>query len=225
MDLLCSRGTVWPPAMRALAGLSFAFPFVWFAAPAAATEEDTQFRLASGIAVTLSERFTAHVEPQHRWRAEGDLFELRTALDYAVNDWLTLTGAVVYTEQDPADDIRLQQQATLTFGPVAFRSRVEQRWYDRGDRPVIRLRQRVQFTQPITPRARAAISAELLYIARPQERGQRERVDQVRIEATLAQRLSDTFEAGIGYRGVFIPRAGQSDRISHTPQVTLNWRL
>ncbi len=65
-----------------------------------------------------------------------------------------LTGAVVYTEQDPADDIRLQQRATIVRSiaqPARASSSAGSR---RGDRPVIRLRQRVQFTLPLGPKTK-----------------------------------------------------------------------
>ncbi len=41
----------------------------------------------------------------------------------------------------------------------------------------------------------------------------------------LQHRLSDSLDAGIGYRMIYIPRKNATDRISHSPQITLNWRL
>lgn len=190
-----------------------------------ATDEDTQFRLVTGVTVPLSDQLSGQFDVQNRWREEGDLLELRGAIDYKANDWLTLTGALVYTEQDPADDIRLQSQAVMTFGPISLRSRVEARWYDNGDRPLIRLRQRVQFTQPLGPKTKAYVSGELLYIARTATRGQDARIDAARYEAMVLHRLSPALEVGAGYRLIQTPRKGRTDRISHSPSVTLNWKL
>lgn len=195
------------------------------AVPAAAADEDTQLWLVATVSTPVGENLTANFEIQPRFRTFGDQVQFRPGIDYKVSDRLTLGGAVVYTESGGPWEFRTQQQATLTLGQLALRTRVEQRWYDGGDRPQIRLRQRAQWNQPLAKDLRATVSGEILYIARSETRGADDRVDQLRLQTALLHRFSPRLEGGIGYGLLYTPRKGQPDRLSHAPQLSLTLRL
>jgi hypothetical protein len=148
----------------------------------------------------------------------------RASLEHKVSDRLSLGGAVAYVEFAAGNEFRLHQQALITAGPLALRTRVEERWFAGADRAQIRLRQRIAATLPLTESTRAVVGGELLYIAQAENTAQDERVDQWRAQATLQHSLSDHLDGSAGYLLIYSPRSGADDRISHVPQLSLTWR-
>jgi hypothetical protein len=208
------RGTTWIWATLAVLG----------AAPAMAAEEDTQLWLTGSVAVPLGQGLAGTFEVSPRARSSGDQLLSRASLEQEVSERLSLGGAVAYVEFAGGNEFRLHQQALVTAGPLAFRTRVEERWFAGADRPQVRLRQRVAATMPLAQGTRAVLAGELLYIAQAENRGQDDRVDQWRAQATVQHTLSDHLDASMGYLFIYSPRSGAEDRISHVPQLSLTWR-
>jgi len=88
----------------------------------------------------------------------------------------------------------------------------------------LRLRQRVQLSDTIAPKLKAAGSVELLYQLRSRNDGGPQRIDQWRFNAWLTYRVAERFDVTGGYLLQLRPRAG-GDTYTHVPQVSLGYRF
>jgi len=196
------------------------------AGPARAADEDTQFWIYMNSVVPVGDKATATLELSPRFREGGDQFLTRGVVDYKLTPHISLGGGAAYViNEEDADEIRTIQQLTLTTGSLAFRTRVEERFFEDGDRAQLRLRQRVQLTEPIAKDTRLSVSGELLYIARTEDHTSDPRVDSWRFATAIQHRFSKRFEGGLGYLLIYAPKEGKPDKISHVPQLTLTARL
>jgi hypothetical protein len=194
------------------------------AVPVHAAEDDTQLWLYLNTVVPLEDNLSATFELSPRFREGGDQLLTRASLEHSASDHLSLGGAVAYVEFASGHEFRLHQQAVVSLGPFAFRSRVEERWLAGADRPQIRLRQRLATTVPIAENVKAVVGGEVFYIARPETSGSSARVEQWRAQASLQRKVSPHLDAAVGYLFIYSPRPGTADRISHVPQLTLTFR-
>jgi hypothetical protein len=194
-------------------------------APACASDEDTQLWLYFNAVVPLGRKATGTFEITPKFREAGDQLQLRGTVDFKVSPALSLGGGAAYVNNDGPDEFRPHQQLTLTAGPLAFRTRVEERFFNGADRMQLRLRQRVQLTEPVAKDTKLIGSAELLYIARTESRATDPRIDNWRFSAGVQHRFAKHVEGTLGYLLIYSPRAGKPDRLSHVPQLTLTARL
>ena len=195
------------------------------APPARAADEDVQVWIGETVSGPLSPAIHGTLDLSQRFRENGDQLLARGTLEVGLAPHAVLGGGAAYVStQDAADELRPHQQLTLTYGALALRTRVEERFFERADRMELRLRQRIGLTLPLSHRLKAGLAGELLYIARSQDADKGAHVDQWRANATLAQRLSDDLEGTLGYLAVYSPRAGGRDKLSHIAQVTLTLR-
>ena len=194
------------------------------AAPARAADEDTQLWLYGNLVLPVAPDTAATLEVSPRLRDNGDQWLFLASADYKASDRVSLGGALAYLAFDGGHEFRLHQQAVITLGPIALRSRAEERWFAGADRMQLRLRQRIAASVPLAQDTRATLAGELLYIARPETAGTAAHVDSWRAQAMVQHKLSAHFDAGAGYLLVYTPRPGAPDRISHVPQLTLTWR-
>ncbi len=165
------------------------------ASVARAADEDVQLWTTQSASVALAERVTGSVDVSERFREGSDQLLTRANADYRLFDAATLGGGLAYVVTvDGANETRPHQQLTLTFGPLALRSRAEERFFEAADRMELRLRQKVTATWPIAGQWKASLAGELLYIARSQDRDGEAHVDQWRANATLARPLADNLE-------------------------------
>lgn len=195
------------------------------AGPARAAEEDTQLWLTGAVAMPLSADLNGNLEVSQRFREGDDQWLVRGNVDLKLSRPVSLGAGATHAEAGGTEEFRLHQQLTLTAGPVAFRTRVEERFFEGADRMQLRVRQRAQVTLPVDAETRAALSGELFYIARSHVAGAGDRLEQWRLNATLTRRLSGRLEGTVGYLFIATPRPGAPDRVSHVPQLTLTVRL
>ena len=121
-------------------------------------------------------------------------------------------------------EIRPYQQVGYSTGILSLRTRIEERFYDNSDRMALRLRQRVQLSDDIAPKLKAAGSIELLYQLRDRNDGGPQRIDQWRFNAGLTYRAADKLEVTGGYLLQLRPRPG-GDTYTHVPQLTATYRF
>jgi hypothetical protein len=215
------RGQVLKISSRAVLAGSLALP-----GPARAADEDTQLWLYFNTVVPVAKDANATIELSPRIRESGDQFLARGTVDFKLSPGVTLGGGAAYVENHgAADEFRPHQQLTLTAGPLSFRTRVEERFFTGADRMQLRLRQRIQLTEPIAQGTKFSLAGELLYIARPENRTTDARIDSWRGTASLQHRFSKHVEGTLGYLLLYSPREGKPDKLSHVPQVTLTARL
>lgn len=195
------------------------------ASTASAADEDVQLWTTQSTSIPLSEHITGSIDVSERYREGGDQLLSRASADYRLSEAAAVGGGLAYVVTvDGADETRPHQQLTLTFGPLAFRSRAEERFFEGADRMELRLRQRAAVTWPVTGQWRASLAGELLYIAQSQDRDTDAHVDQWRANASVARRLADKLEGTLGYLMIYSPRDGRPDRLSHVAQFSVTLR-
>jgi hypothetical protein len=196
------------------------------ATPAWASDEDTQLWLYLNSVLPVGKSATATLELSPRFREGGDQFLTRGTLEFKLTPAISLGGGAAYVANGGApDEFRPHQQLTIAAGPLAFRTRVEERFFDGADRMQLRLRQRIQLSEPVAQDTKLSLSAELLYIARTESRTSEPRIDNWRFTAAVQHRFAKHIDGTLGYLLVYSPRAGRPDKVSHVPQVTLTARL
>lgn len=196
------------------------------ASPARAEQQDTQLWLYFNTVVPLAKSANATLELSPRFREGGDQFLTRGTVEFKLSPGVSLGGGAAYAENHGgADEFRPHQQMTLTAGPLAFRTRVEERFFTGADRMQLRLRQRVQLVEPVARDTRLSLAGEVFYIARPENRTSDARVESWRGSAALQHRFSKHVEGTLGYLLLYAPRAGKPDKLSHVPQINLTARL
>lgn len=194
------------------------------AVPARAADEDVQVWIGETVSVPFSPSVRGTLDLSQRFRESGDQHLARAAADFKLSPQMTIGGGVAYVATlDAADELRPHQQLTLTFGALALRTRVEERFFEDADRMELRLRQRIGLTLPVADRLKAGLAGELFYIARSQDAAKGAYVEQWRANATLARQLAFDLEGTLGYLAIYQPREG-TDKLSHVAQVTLTLR-
>lgn len=189
---------------------------------ARAADEDVQLWTTQSASAPLSDHVTGSLDVSERFREGGDQLLSRASADYRLSPAATLGGGLAYVVTvDGANETRPHQQLTLIFGPLALRSRVEERFFEDADRMELRLRQKATLTWPIAEQWKASLAGELLYIAQSQDRDGDAHVDQWRANATLARQLADKLEGTIGYLAILSPRDDRPDKLSHVVQLSV----
>lgn len=202
----------------ALAGAACAWP-------AMAAEEDVQPWFTANAVTSVSDDTTATFSISQRFRKQGDQRQVRGQADMTANKWLLVGGGLTFSDTGGADEWRLHQHVTALIGPLQFRSQIEQRFFVGAPQLELRLRQRVQGNFDLTRDDQIMVYGELLYIARPMQQNQDPRVDQYRLMGVYQRALAPGLRCGAGYLLIYSPRDGSPDRLSHAPQVTMNYRF
>lgn len=211
--------------MKGTTAFSIALAGALAAMPAQATDEDRQAWLSTNATGAVLPGVTGLLEASYRLRSDDpEQLLTRASLETPVADGVLVSGGVAYVEFRGGSELRPHQQVTLAMGPVTFRTRIEQQFFDGAERMQLRLRQRVQITQPLGRATRDSLSGELLYIARSQTGGSAARRDQWRAAAAVQRRLSRNIEASAGYLAIYALRDGRPDRLSHVAQLSLTFR-
>lgn len=195
------------------------------AGPVRAADEDVQLWISESASTPLSPALSGTLDVSQRLRENGNQLLTRGTAEWRLSEAAVIGGGAAYVSTvDAADEFRPHQQLTLTFGALALRTRVEQRFFEQADRMELRLRQRIGATVPVSPGLKAGLAGELLYIAQSQDSGRPARVDQWRANATLVRRMSDTLDGTLGYLAILSPRDGTPDKLSHVVQISLTLR-
>ena len=195
------------------------------AAPAGATDQDTQTWVTGTVAGSPAKDWNASLDVSQRFRDPGDQQLVRGIVEYRLSSHLSIGGGATYVWADNApNEVRPHQQLTVTFGQLAVRSVLEERLFDGADRAEIRLRERARVTEALGRSTRASEAVELLYILQPQNRLTKARWDSWRGIVQLQQKLSRHLDGSVGYQFVYAPRPTGADKISHIPLLSLTWR-
>jgi len=193
-------------------------------APAHAADQDTQFWLGVSARVPISHHVGVTLEASPRIRsaaAQSDQLLFRSTLDTKVKSWLNVGLGAAFVASDGPNEFRLFQQVTLTTGPLALRSQLEERWFDGAPRVQLRARARAQLTLTVDSRDRALASAERFYVLQAAQPADRPKTEQWRFKLEWRHKLSPRLEFGLGYLLAIAPREGASSSVSHVPQLNL----
>lgn len=200
----------------------------WQPSIASAADEDVQLWQFVFLTGDLDKDTRLTIDATQRWReqARGDEQQtLRFTIEQTVAEGVRIGGGAAVFEADGMTEIRPHQQITLVEGRFEFRTRLEERFFDRADRVELRLRQRVQYNQPLGKGWRASVGGEWLGLLQGRNAGQGASTEQWRAQAGIAYKLSDKLEIGANYWLLVFPRDDQQARISHVPQTVLTVRF
>lgn len=192
--------------------------------PALAAESSTEWWIELGASGPVADNAELKIELEERRRAGPNEYIVGAVVDVEVADGFELGGGMELHDEDGFTEIRPYQQLTYSTGKWSFRSRIEERFYDDSDQMALRLRQRAQFTQPIAPRTKGKLSAELLYQLRARNEGGPQRIDQWRFNAGLQHRIAPKLDVTGGYLFQIRPRPDGATRHTHVPQLTLTYK-
>ena len=214
--------------MVSFALLLAALGAAWQPSKARAAEEDTQFWLNAIATGAIGEDTTLTLDATQRFRSDQvgpDQQTFRVMVEQQVAERTRLGGGVMLFDTAGLTEIRTHQQAVFSLGRIDARTRLEQRFFDGADRMELRLRQRVQYNQPIAGGWRGSVGVEWLGTVRSRNRGEGTSTEQWRFQTAVTHRISKQIDVGAIYWLVVFPRGTETDRISHTPQAVLTYRF
>ncbi len=209
------------------ASVAAAGMLVFAALPARAQEEDTQLWTTFALAGPIGPRVEASIETSPRARAEGsggDQVLSRVMAEYRLSPSVSAGGGVSYVEFAGGNEWRPHQQVIFNTGPLAFRTRLEQRFFAGADRMELRLRQRMQASFSLPGSTTLGMAAEVLGLVQTRNSAENARIEQWRAQLFVRRRVARQLEASIGYLLILSPRDGRPDRLSHVPQIALTIR-
>jgi Protein of unknown function (DUF2490) len=200
----------------------------WQPSIAQAQDEDVQLWQIVSVTGDIAEGTRLTVDVSQRWREEarGDEQQtLRFSIDQTVAKGLRIGGGGAVFEAGSNTELRPHQQVTITKGRFEARTRLEERFFDSADRVELRLRQRIQYTQPLGDGWRAAAGAEWLGLLQSRSAEEGASTEQWRAQAGIAHKVNDHVELGANYWLVEFPRGDRPNRISHIMQTVLTYRF
>lgn len=200
----------------------------WQPSKAIAADEDTQLWQYFVVTGDLDRDTSLTIDGSQRWREQargGDQQTIRFTILQAVADGVRIGGGGGVFDAGGNTEIRSFQQAGVRRGRVQARTRFEQRFFDGADRVELRLRQRIEYNQPIGSGWRASVGGEWLGLLQSRNAGQGASTEQWRAQTGIAYRVSDRLELGANYWLIIFPRRDLPARISHVPQTVLTYRF
>lgn len=208
--LLAALGAAWQPSI------------------ACAQDEDVQLWHIVNVTGDIAEGTRLTVDGSHRWREEarGDEQQtLRFMIEQTVAKGVRIGGGAAVFEAGGNTELRPHQQVTVTKGRFEARTRLEERFFDGADRVELRLRQRIQYTQPLGDGWRATAGAEWLGLLQSRNADDGASTEQWRALTGLAYKIDDHFEVGANYWYLQFPRGDRPDRASHIAQTVVTYRF
>jgi hypothetical protein len=200
----------------------------WQPSKALANPEDTQFWLVGFVRGNLADDVYLTIDTSYRWRDPvfgADQQTFRVTMEKSLNNDVRLGGGISFFQTGTRSEIRPHQQFRYVRGGLDLRSRFEQRFFDGADQVELRIRQRVQYTQPVATGVKAVSSVEWFGIIQPREQSRTGGTEQVRSIIGVAFQLNDHLDISPSYMLQVTPRVDKPDAISHVPQVTLNYKF
>lgn len=198
----------------------------WQPSSACANPEDTQFWLVGFARGTVGDDIYLTIDTSYRWRDPefgADQQTFRVSVEKALKDDIRVGGGMSLFQTGGVSEYRPHQQFRYARNGLDLRTRLEQRWFDGADRLELRIRQRIQYTQPIAPQLEVVGSSEWFGIIQSRREAGRRGTEQVRTIVGVAYQVSDRLDIAPSYMLQITPRAGRPDAISHIQQLTLNW--
>ena len=191
----------------------------WQPSIALANPEDTQFWVVGFARSKVGDELYLTVDTSYRWRDPefgADQQTFRVSVEKALDDELRIGGGMSLFQTGGVSEYRPHQQFRYAARGLDLRTRFEQRWFDGADQVELRIRQRVQYTQPIAPRLEVVGSAEWFGILQSRRESGRRGTEQVRNIVGLSYQVSERLDIAPSYMLQITPRAGAPDAISHT---------
>ncbi|MBO9517050.1 MAG: DUF2490 domain-containing protein [Porphyrobacter sp.] len=194
--------------------------------PAQAADEDAQLWLSQTLVLPVDEDdVTGTIDFSQRVRENGNQLLGRGTAEFRLSKVAVIGGGAAYVETfDNPDEFRPHQQLTLTYGPLALRTRVEERFFEGADRMELRLRQKATVTWPLAAELKGSFAGELLYIAQSQDADKGAYIDQWRGTGAVTYKLAPDLEGTLGYLLIWSPRDDAEDKLSHVAQVSLTYK-
>lgn len=200
----------------------------WQPSIAWAQDEDVQLWHIVNVTGDIADGTRLTVDGSHRWREEarGDEQQaLRFMIEQTVAKGVRIGSGAAVFEAGGNTELRPHQQVTLVEGKFEFRTRLEERFFDGADRVELRLRQRVQYTQPLGEGWRATVGGEWLGLLRSRNADEGASTEQWRALTGVAYKINDHVEVGANYWYLQFPRGDRPDRASHITQTVLTYRF
>ena len=211
-----------------IATLLSALACAWQPSKAWAQDEDVQLWHVFNVTGDLDEDTRLTVDASQRWREEargGDQQTLRFTIEHTVAKGVRIGGGAMVLDAGGNTELRGHQQVVFVAGRFEARTRLEQRFFDGADRVELRLRQRVQYTQPLGKSWRGSVAGEWLGLLQSRIAGQGASTEQWRAQVGVAYKVSDTVELGANYWLIAAPRGPAPARYAHVPQTVLTYRF
>lgn len=196
------------------------------AAPAVAQDEDGELWFNPAFVKQIDDRTSVELETAQRLRQDprNDTYFARLWLnreDGAGRQWSV--GVEQRWNGPDEREVRLLQQVGYDWGPLEFRTRLEQRFVDVDPQTGVRLRQRVGTTIPLTDSEDGwALTgdAEVAVTLRNTEPGGQKGVTGLRTFVGF-ERSYGRYDVSLGYLRQQDIRDGAEDRVGHAPFVGL----
>lgn len=200
------------------------------AGPAFGATDETQGWTTAQVQVDASRTdiVTMDVSQRFRERRSGDEQQLiRVILDHLIAPGVRLGGGIAYLEGAGEKEHRLFQQLSVQRGQWVARTRLEQRFYDNGDDPLVRLRQRLQFSQPIDSAQRwtLVMAGEAMWHLNRARAADKKGFATWRAQIGLRRAIGRNIDLQLLYMRQHSIRDNRSDAIAHVPWLTLSWRI
>ncbi|RDS76155.1 DUF2490 domain-containing protein [Alteriqipengyuania lutimaris] len=192
--------------------------------PSAAFADDSEFWIELSAKGDIAPGTALKLEVEQRRKAGPGEYIVGAVVDRDMGDGFTIGGGMEVHDTGGFTEIRPYQQVGYSTGILSLRTRIEERFYDESDRMALRLRQRIQLSDDVAPKLKAAGSVELLYQLRDRNDGGPQRIDQWRFNAGLTYRAAERLEVTGGYLLQLRPRPG-GDTYTHVPQASLAYRF
>lgn len=211
-----------------IASLLAAMAAAWQPSIALADNDDTQLWQFVFLTGDLDKDTRLTVDATQRWREDargGEQQTLRVTLEQTVAEGVRIGAGGAVFDAGGNTELRPHQQIIFTEGRFEFRTRLEERFFDGADRMELRLRQRVQYNQPLGDGWRASVGGEWLGLLQGRNSGQGASTEQWRAQAGIAYKISDKLEIGANYWLIAAPRGGLPARYTHVPQTVLTFRF
>ncbi|PLK24727.1 hypothetical protein C0V72_04315 [Porphyrobacter sp. TH134] len=209
-----------------IATLLAAMLAAWQPSSALANPEDTQFWLVGFVRGEIADDVFLTVDSSYRWRDPefgADQQTLRVSLEKGLDDAVRIGGGMSVFQTGSVTEYRPHQQFRYAAGGLDLRTRFEQRWFDGADQVELRIRQRVQYSQPVAPRVEIVGSAEWFGIVQSRRDTGQRGTEQIRSIIGVSYEVNDSLSIAPSYLFQITPRTGAPDAISHVPQLTLNY--
>lgn len=200
----------------------------WQPSIAQAQDEDVQLWHIVNVTGDIAKDTRLTVDGSHRWReqARGDEQQtLRFMIERTVAKGVRIGGGAAVFEAGGNTELRPHQQITLASGRFESRTRLEERFFDGADRTELRLRQRIQYTQPLGKGWRASVGGEWLGLLQSRNDDEGASTEQWRALSAVAYKVNDRVEVGANYWLLEFPRGDRPNRTSHIVQTVLTYRF
>lgn len=200
----------------------------WQPSKAYAQDEDVQLWQIVNLTSDLDEDTRLTLDASQRWREDARGNEqqtLRITIEQQVAKGVLIGGGAAVFETGGNTELRPHQQITYVRGRLEARTRFEHRFFDGADRVELRLRQRLQYNQPLGHGWRASIGGEWLGLLQSRNQSQGASTEQWRAQTGVAYRINDRLEVGANYWLIIFPNGARPDRYTHVPQTVLMYRF